>query len=117
MGAHRRFLRFAAPDFLLNLVALAKFLRLSLRKAAYVAFFGFARQEIRVRFGRDDNSTIACLGMRDDGSAFGFSPVVDGVSDGGGGQVAAAHFVFGNAAEGLGYGLLREGIRLFDGFA
>jgi hypothetical protein len=40
------------------------------------------------------------VGFRaEEGSAFGFSPVVDGVSDGGGGQVAAAHFVFGNAAE------------------
>jgi hypothetical protein len=35
-------------------MALANFMRLSLRKAAYVALSGAAKQEIRVRFGRDD---------------------------------------------------------------
>jgi hypothetical protein len=36
------------------LVALMSFLRLSLMKAAHVALSGAAKQEIRVRFGRDD---------------------------------------------------------------
>ena len=54
--AHRRPLHFAPPDFLLRLLALAKFLRLSLKKAAYVDPVSFAMQEIRVRFGRDDKS-------------------------------------------------------------
>jgi hypothetical protein len=35
-------------------VALANFMRLSLRKGAYAAFSGAVWQEIRVRFGRDD---------------------------------------------------------------
>jgi hypothetical protein len=41
-GRNSRSLHFAPPDFLLNLVTLVKFMRLSLRKAAYVAIFGFA---------------------------------------------------------------------------
>src|ERR1700679_3648048 len=45
------------------------------------------------------------------------SPVVYRVADGGRGQVAAAHLVFGNAAQGFGYGLLGDGVRLFHGFA
>jgi hypothetical protein len=45
----------ATPDFLSRLVALASFLRLSLRKAAHAAISGAAWQEIRVRSGRDDN--------------------------------------------------------------
>src|SRR3984957_17630120 len=44
------------PDFLSNLVALANFMRLSLRKAAHAAMSSAAWQEIRVRSGRDDNS-------------------------------------------------------------
>jgi hypothetical protein len=36
------------------LVALMSFMRLSLMKAAHVALSGAAKQEIRVRFGRDD---------------------------------------------------------------
>jgi hypothetical protein len=42
------------------------------------------------------------------------SPVVDGVADGGWGQVAAAHLVFGYAAQCLGYGGLGDPIRFFD---
>jgi hypothetical protein len=44
------------PDFLLVLVALVNFMRLSLLKAAHVALSCAAWQEIRVRSGRDDNS-------------------------------------------------------------
>jgi hypothetical protein len=52
----RRSLHYAAPDFLLVLVALADFMRLSLLKAAHAAVSSAAWQEIRVRSGRDDNS-------------------------------------------------------------
>src|SRR6202021_57411 len=51
-----RSLHYATPDFLSNLVALANFMRLSLRKAAHAAMSSAAWQEIRVRSGRDDNS-------------------------------------------------------------
>jgi hypothetical protein len=52
-----RSLRFATPDFLWTLVALADLMRLSLKgKAAHVVASSAARQEIRVRFGRDGNS-------------------------------------------------------------
>jgi hypothetical protein len=51
-----RSLHYATPDFLSNLVALANFMRLSLRKAAHGAMSSAAWQEIRVRSGRDDNS-------------------------------------------------------------
>jgi hypothetical protein len=40
------------------LVALAKFMRLSLLKAAHVVVSSAAWQEIRVRSGRDDNSFL-----------------------------------------------------------
>jgi len=40
---HRRSLHYAPPDFLLRLVALVKFLRLSLKKAAYVDLVSFAK--------------------------------------------------------------------------
>jgi hypothetical protein len=50
----QRSLRCATPDFLLSLVALANFMRLSLKKAARVVMSSAAWQEIRVRFGRDD---------------------------------------------------------------
>ena len=53
---NRRSLHFAAPDFLWNLGASASFMRLSLLKGALVALSSVAWQEIRVRFGRDDNS-------------------------------------------------------------
>jgi hypothetical protein len=43
-----------SPDFLWNFVALANFVRLSLREGACVAVVSAARQEIWVRFGRDD---------------------------------------------------------------
>jgi hypothetical protein len=49
-----RSLGYATPDFLLRLVALMSFMRLSLLKATHVALSGAAKQEIRVRFGRDD---------------------------------------------------------------
>ena len=49
-----RSLHCAPPDFLLNLVGSANFMRLSLRKAAHAALSPAAQQEIRVRFGRDD---------------------------------------------------------------
>jgi hypothetical protein len=51
---NRRSLHYATPDFLLMLVALANFMRLSLMKAAHVVVSGAAKQEIRVSFGRDD---------------------------------------------------------------
>src|SRR6202034_2004614 len=41
--------------FLWNLMALVHFMRPSLRKVAYAALSSAAWQEIRVRFGRDDN--------------------------------------------------------------
>jgi hypothetical protein len=41
----------ASPDFLLNLVALANFMRLSLLKGAHAALSCAARREIRVRSG------------------------------------------------------------------
>ncbi len=50
-----RSLHYAPPDFLLNFVTLANFMRLSLRKGAYAALSSDAWQEIRVRSGRDDN--------------------------------------------------------------
>jgi hypothetical protein len=46
---NRGSLHSAPPDFLLSFVALMKFLRLSLRRAACVVVTSFARQEIRVR--------------------------------------------------------------------
>jgi hypothetical protein len=55
--AHRRSLRYATPDFLLTLVALVHFMRPSLRKGAHAALASAAWQEIRVRSGRDDNSS------------------------------------------------------------
>ncbi len=56
---NRRSLRSATPDFLLVWVALAKFLRLSLLKAAHVATSSVAWQEIRVRSGRDDKERVS----------------------------------------------------------
>jgi hypothetical protein len=52
--AHSRSLPYAPPDFLWRLVALANSMRLSLKKGAHAALSRGARQEIRVRFGRDD---------------------------------------------------------------
>jgi len=49
-----RSLHCAPPDFLSNFVGSASFLRLSLRKAAHADLSTAARQEIRVRSGRDD---------------------------------------------------------------
>jgi hypothetical protein len=56
-GAHRRSRRYAPPDFLWNLVALVHFMRPSLRKGAHAALSGAAWQKIRVRSGRDNNSS------------------------------------------------------------
>jgi hypothetical protein len=53
---NRRSLHCATPDFLWKLVALAHFMRLSLRKGAHAVISSAAWQEIRVRSGRDDNS-------------------------------------------------------------
>ena len=50
-------LHYATPDFLWNLVALVHFMRLSLTERAYAALSSAAWQEIRVRSGRDDNSS------------------------------------------------------------
>jgi hypothetical protein len=54
INANRRSLHCATPDFLSNLVALANFMLLSLRKATHAAMSSAAWQEIRVRSGRDD---------------------------------------------------------------
>jgi len=51
-------LHFAPPDFLLNLVGSASFMRLSLRKAAHAALSTAAQQEIRVRYGREDKGYL-----------------------------------------------------------
>ena len=58
---NRRSLHYATPDFLLKSVALSIFMRLSLTKAAYVVVSGAAKQEIRVRSGRDDKFVAANL--------------------------------------------------------
>jgi len=50
-GRNRRSLHFATPDFLLRLVALANFMRLSSLKAAHAVASCAAWQEIRVRSG------------------------------------------------------------------
>jgi hypothetical protein len=50
-----RSLHCATPDFLFNWVALANFMRLSSQKAAHAVVARSRAQEIRVRFGRDDN--------------------------------------------------------------
>jgi hypothetical protein len=63
---HRRSLHYATPDFLLRLVALANFMRLSLMKAAHVVASCAAWQEIRVRSG-----PTARRGRRDDKSVAG----------------------------------------------
>jgi hypothetical protein len=57
LRAHCRSLHYATPDFLLTLVALVHFMRPSLRKGAHAALSIAAWQEIRVRSGRDDNSS------------------------------------------------------------
>jgi hypothetical protein len=54
MKENRRSLHCATPDFLLILVALANFMRLSLLKAAHAVVSSAAWQEIRVRSSRDD---------------------------------------------------------------
>src|SRR5271156_1377874 len=54
-GENCRSLPSATPDFLSRLVALAKFMRLSLRKAAHVAVVSAAWQETRVRYSRMTN--------------------------------------------------------------
>jgi hypothetical protein len=47
-----------SPDFLWNLVASVSFMRLPSRKGARAFLSSAARQEIRVRSGRDDNSFV-----------------------------------------------------------
>jgi hypothetical protein len=49
-----RSLHCAPPDFLSRSVALMDCMRLSLKRAAHVVVAGSAKQEIRVRSGRDD---------------------------------------------------------------
>jgi hypothetical protein len=63
---NRRSLHYATPDFLLRLVALAGFMRRSLRKAAYADVGEGRVQEIRVRSGRDDKvfSTLQITSVR-----------------------------------------------------
>jgi len=56
---NRRSLHYATPDFLWKLVTLANIMRLSLTKGAHAVSSSAARQEIRVRSGRDDNSVAA----------------------------------------------------------
>jgi hypothetical protein len=56
--ANSRSLRYAPPDFLLSVVVLANFMRLSLLKGAHGVLSSVAWQEIRVRSGRDDNSFV-----------------------------------------------------------
>jgi hypothetical protein len=51
------------PDFLWNSVALANFMRLSLRKGAHAALSSAMWQEIRVRSGRDDNVSWALASL------------------------------------------------------
>ncbi len=58
---NRRSLRFAPPNFLSTWLALAKVMRLSLRKGASVDVASSAWREIRVRSGRDDKEGVACL--------------------------------------------------------
>jgi hypothetical protein len=58
---NRRSLRYATPDFLSMLVALANLMRLSLRKAAHANVSSAAWQEIRVRSGRDDKGEVGCI--------------------------------------------------------
>jgi hypothetical protein len=53
-----RSLHRATPDFLWNLVALSHSMRPSLRKGTHAVLSSAAWQEIRVRFGRDDNSVL-----------------------------------------------------------
>jgi hypothetical protein len=55
---NRGSLHSATPDFLLILVALANFMRLSLLKAAHADVSSAAWQEIRVRSGRDDKFVV-----------------------------------------------------------
>jgi hypothetical protein len=53
------------PDFLFSVVALMEFVRLSLRRSASVVVAGSAREEIRVRFGRDDKFVARRFCCRD----------------------------------------------------
>jgi hypothetical protein len=67
----------ASPDFLSRLVALANFMRLSLRKAAHAAISGAAWQEIRfglLALGRQSASHNGTQG------AFGFEQAGDSIT-------------------------------------
>jgi phosphatidylserine/phosphatidylglycerophosphate/cardiolipin synthase-like enzyme len=61
LDKNRQSLHCATPDFLLNSVGSASFMRLSSRKAAHAALSTAAQQEIRVRFGRDDKVRVVAL--------------------------------------------------------
>jgi hypothetical protein len=63
--------------------------------------------------GRSDRHVL----MREGFGRGAVSPVVDCVADGSGGQVATAHLVFGNTAQGFGYRLLGDGVGLFYSLA
>ena len=56
--SHSRSLHYAPPDFLLRLVALANFMRLSLTKAVYADVGECRVAGIRVRSSRDDNFVV-----------------------------------------------------------
>jgi hypothetical protein len=61
-----RSLHFAPPDFLWNLIALVHFMAFPLQKGAHAALSSAAWQEIRVRFGRDNNGeggAFICIGF------------------------------------------------------
>jgi hypothetical protein len=64
-------LHYAPPDFLSRLVALSKFLRLSLTKAAYADLVDFAKQEIRVRSGPNEQTAWAGFASSLVGPSFG----------------------------------------------
>jgi hypothetical protein len=63
INANCRSLPYATLDFLSNLVALANFMRLSLRKAAHAAMSSVAWQEIQVRSSRDDKVKVEGGGL------------------------------------------------------
>src|ERR1700690_2276852 len=83
----------------------------SQRESAAVSHISRKTSEM---WGTRPSSGNQLLRSRRGGAA---SPVVDGIADGSGGQVAAAHFVFGNTAQGLGYRCLSDPISLVYRFA
>ncbi len=115
------------PDFLSRLLALANLMRLSLLKGAHANLFGPAYRKSRSPVFFGPGTLWRTWGTRPIPIAVvltlqcfvrgAVSPVVYCVADGGGGQVAAAHLVFGNAAQSFGYRMLGDGVRLVHGFA